>query len=100
MGLQPTRDGGVPSTRPFGGHGFTHDGYDLAGEELDLPLAILGWPVDEGVHPGLQGETQNLLDPQRDGTNNAAFALGADPARTVAIVLARGTEELCNGPLE
>src|SRR3712207_8949093 len=46
VGSQPTRDGGAPSTRPFGTDGLANGGRDLAREEPALPLALLRRPGD------------------------------------------------------
>jgi hypothetical protein len=37
-------------------NGLPYGGYDLASEDLDLPLVVPGGPEDESIHTVFQGE--------------------------------------------
>src|SRR5215218_10643338 len=84
---QPNRGDEALSIRTLRGHGFADGGGDFAGEELDLAHPVFGGPVDEGIHPEIQGEARQLLDPLRGGAAQGAFACLPDPARDVVEAL-------------
>src|SRR5215213_656565 len=64
-------------------NGLPYGGYDLASEDLDLPLVVPGGPEDESIHTVFQGEPRERLDPPRWWAFEGTFVYSADAAREV-----------------